>query len=284
MKVLITFLSQLLNYIKKESLVAAVREQKLLETIGRLRSLVPDVSQQESRLIEFNDFWELKRRGLHAFQSDLMLKAICQENKEPVVVADIGDSAGTHMLYLKGLNPDKRIETYSVNLDARAVKKIQDRGLKAILKRAEEIEAEDIGGKDCVDLFTSFEMIEHLHNPTIFLKRIADRTSCRKMVVTVPYLKHSRVGLYHIRKRSTKDIFAEEVHVFELKPEDWTLLFLHAGWKVSFEKVYFQYPRKIPVFSQLLGYVWEKTDFRGFWGAILEKDSTYKDLYQDWEA
>jgi 2-polyprenyl-3-methyl-5-hydroxy-6-metoxy-1,4-benzoquinol methylase len=280
---IIDWIRVFLKVVKSISLKAAIREQKLFDTIGELRKIVPDISKQESRQSEFNDFLELKRRGMHAFQSGLMLKAINTINKQTIVVADIGDSAGTHMLYLKSLSTGKNIETYSVNLDPRAIEKIKDRGLKAILKRAEEIEPEDIGGREGIDLFTSFEMVEHLHNPSIFIKRIASRMSCNKMVVTVPFLKQSRVGFHHIRKRLKNVIYAEDEHVFELSPEDWTLLFFHSGWKVVYEKIYFQYPRKIPIIANMLRYVWKKTDYEGFWGVILEKDLTFADLYQDWE-
>jgi len=108
------------------------------------------------------------------------------------------------------------VDTVGVNLDPRAIKKITARGQKAILCRAEEL---DLGDKS-VDLFTSFEMVEHLHNPAIFFKRLAKRPGCEKLVITVPYLKQSRVGLYHARRDSSKDIYAEDEHIFELSPQD----------------------------------------------------------------
>lgn len=97
-------------------------------------------------------------------------------------------------------------------------------------------------------------------------------------------MKNSRVGLCHIRNRSDKVIFAEEEHIFELSPEDWTLLMLHSGWKIIYSKIYYQYPRKWPIISELLKLYWRKNDFEGFWGAILEKDLRFSDQYQDWEA
>ena len=93
----------------------------------------------------------------------------------------------------------------------------------------------------------------------------------------------SRVGLHHIRIKDKNDVSAEEEHIFELSPEDWSLLILHSGWKVVFSKVYYQYPRKIPIISYVLSSYWKKTDFEGFWGAILEKDLTYLERYKDWE-
>ncbi len=242
---------------------------------------MPDISNQESsEKDKFNDYLELKRRSLQAFQCKMMLKALEGLPHGNLTVADIGDSAGTHMLYLKELSKGKYdIDTISVNLDPRAVEKIRARGLRAILCRAEEL---DMGEKK-VDLFTSFQMVEHLHNPAIFFRRLAKKSPCKTMVITVPYLKNSRVGLHHIRSRSWKPVFAEDVHVFELSPEDWTLLLLHSGWKVVYDEIYYQYPRKIPAISTALSWYWKKLDFEGFWGAILEKDTTLSDCYKDWE-
>lgn len=248
--------------------------------VDRLRTIVPDISNQEEGGREvFNDYWELKRRSLQAFQCFLMAEAIKTLPTGELTVVDIGDSAGTHMLYLKELTKGKHvIDTISVNLDPRAIKKIKARGLKAILCRAEDL---DLGGKG-VDLFTSFEMVEHLHNPAIFFHNLSKSSSCRKMVVTVPYLRQSRVGLHHLKLEGKEKVFAEDVHVFELSPNDWTLLFLHSGWRVVYSKIYYQYPRKWLLGSWLLSLYWRITDFEGFWGVILEKDNTFSDLYQDW--
>jgi len=266
------------------SILEAQKQQGLSNLVNTLRKIVPDISKQESRENpNYNAYWELKRRTQQAFQCSLMLKALEDISSEKLFIADIGDSAGTHMNYLKGLTSvNFNIETVSLNLDPRAIKKIRARGLKAILKRAEDIEPEDIGwGR--LDLFTSFEMVEHLHNPAIFFRRVAKKSSCKKMLITVPYLKQSRVGLHHVRSLSQEIVYAEDEHIFEFSPEDWTLLFLHSGWKVTFSKVYYQYPKGWPIVSSLLRWFWNVNDFEGFWGAILKKDQTFSDLYQDWE-
>ena len=201
--------------------------------------------------------------------------------KKRLRVVDVGDSAGTHMMYLKELlGPEREVDTISVNLDPRAIEKITSRGLKACLCRAEDLQFTDGEG---IDLTTSFEMVEHLHNPAIFFRRMALRLPCNRMLITVPYLKRSRVGLHSIRNQSTKSVFAEDEHIFELSPEDWTLLMLHAGWKVVHDEIYYQYPQKIPVVSPVLSRYWRRIDFEGFWGAILERDRAYSDLYKDWE-
>jgi len=266
------------------SILKAQKQQGLSKLVNTLREIVPDISAQESRgNPNYNAYWELKRRTQQAFQCSLMLKALEDISSEKILIADIGDSAGTHMIYLKELTRGNfDIETVSLNIDPRAIKKIRARGLKAVLKRAEDIEAEDIGGGS-IDLFTSFQMLEHLHNPAIFFRRIAKKSSCKKALITVPYLKQSRVGLYHVRSLSQDFVFAEDEHIFELSPEDWTLLLLHSGWRVIFSKTYYQYPTKWSVMSSFLRWFWKTSDFEGFWGAILEKDQTFSDLYRDWE-
>lgn len=264
------------------SIAMSVKENGMSNLIDRLRAIVPDISaQEESEREVFNEYWGFKRRALQAFQCTLMLKALEDISKRDITVVDIGDSAGTHMLYLKNLTEERfNLNTIGVNLDPRAVKKIEARGLKVILCRAEEL---DLGGKP-VDLFTSFEMVEHLHNPAIFFYRLAKRPGCERFVITVPYLRQSRVGLYHTRRPvSGKPVYAEDEHIFELSPKDWELLMLHSGWRISYSKIYYQYPKNLPLLSNLLGSYWRHSDFEGFWGAILEKDTSICDNYSDWE-
>ncbi len=271
----------LVEQVGKWSLGKATVQDGRNHMMSRLAEIVPDISDQYSREQNYNDYLQIKVRALHAFQAALMLKALEDVASRKLVVVDIGDSAGTHMTYLANLVRDeRRLETISVNLDPRAVAKISAKGLKAVLCRAEEL---DLGQEQPIDLFTSFEMVEHLHNPALFFSRLAKRSSCRKILITVPYLKTSRVGLHHVRARSPEEIFAEDEHIFELSPEDWTLLLLHSGWKISHSEVYYQYPRKWPIISQLLRYFWKTSDYEGFWGAILEKDLTFANRYQDWE-
>jgi len=184
------------------------------------------------------------------------------------------------MLYLRELAAKKfNVSTLSINLDPSAIEKIKARGLNAILCRAEDLNMEGYH----VDLFASFEMVEHFHDPAIFLHGPTQKTSCNRMVITVPYLKKSRTGLHHIRNRSDDITHAENEHIFELSPVDWTLLMMHAGWKVIYGEIYYQYPRRLPVVSQLLSWYWRKTDYEGFWGGILERDTTFSDRYTDWE-
>ncbi len=265
------------------SVEKAAREQKLDSLASRLTEIVPDISKQETSFVadEFNSF---KKRMQQAFQCRMMLNLLGRlDKRDKYTVVDIGDSAGTHMLYLQHLIDDKfegdvALDTISVNLDPVAVEKVKERGLKAVLCRAENLELNDE-----IDFYTSFEMIEHLHNPAIFLHNLAQKGTGKHMVITVPYLRKSRVGLHNVRAGRLQPIIAEEEHVFELSPDDWSLLFLHSGWRVVHSEIYHQYPTQIPAVSRYLQSFWQKSDFEGFWGAVLERDTSFSDSYQDWE-
>ena len=261
------------------SIRRASSEKKLNKLMADLQRIEPDLSKQYSRQGEFNDYWALKLRAQHAFQCSMMFKALEGSSSGKLTVADIGDSAGTHMRYLKELAGEKfDIDAISVNLDPGAVEKIKSRGGKALLARAEEL---DLGGQK-IDFFTSFEMLEHLHDPAGFMRRLAKKSSSDRFIITVPYRKTSRVGLHSLRHKIESPSSAENEHIFELSPEDWTLLMLHSGWKVNYSEIYYQYPRNWPFISSLLGQYWKETDFEGFWGAIFERDTASSDHYQDW--
>jgi len=262
------------------SLKQAALQQRLSTLVDVLRRIVPDISEQEVYLKEvYNHYFELKYRVLQAFQCQLMLKALEGCEKKTITVVDIGDSAGTHMMYLRSLTHGIHdIESVSVNLDSQAIQKIRSKGLEAILCPAEEL---DLKGRP-VDMFTSFEMLEHLHNPAYLLRRLAKQKGRGTLVITVPYVKKSRVGLHSIRGQRLQPVSAEDEHIFEFSPQDWELLFLHSGWKVVFSKICYQYPRHLAMLSPLLAWFWKRTDFEGFWGAILGKDTSFSDCYQDW--
>lgn len=272
-------ISQIRNIIeicRIKSIHAAVREQGLLPLQDQLCEIVPDISKQYSSHDLDTNYQITKVRAQHTFQIWLVNKAIqlIGENKDLTIV-DIGDSAGTHIQYILALHKD--IKSLSVNLDPEAVKKIRDKGLKAIHARAEDVQS--YSSTD-VDIFMSFEMFEHLMNPAQFLKNLADKTNCKFFVITVPYLAKSRVGLHHIRNLQQRNVTPEDVHIFELSPLDWRLLFMHSGWSVVYDRVYLQYPRK--GFWRFMKWHWRQYDFEGFYGAILKKDSTWSKLYTDW--
>ncbi|MBU0468124.1 MAG: class I SAM-dependent methyltransferase [Candidatus Omnitrophica bacterium] len=257
------------------SLNTASKEQGLLGIRDKLDAIVEDITSQYTNKKIEGEYLTAKVRSLHAFQISLIEKAIA-EFKDAVVV-DIGDSSGVHIQYIKSLFKENCSRCLSVNLDEKAVKKIKDKGLEAILSRAEELDKYNING----DIFMSFEMLEHLMNPARFLYDLSSKSDAKYLVITVPYKSASKVGLRWVREEIRERSYAENTHIFELSPEDWKMLFKFSGWKVNYEQVYRQYPNR-HVLRALKGF-WKKHDYEGFYGVILEKDDTYSSLYSDWQ-
>ncbi len=242
-----------------------------------------DLSQQYTQRVRVTKLYELKLRNQHCFQALFSAKAIRKflntGGIKECKVVDIGDSAGNHLKYLNYLmGKDIKIDGLSINLDEDAVNKINAAGGRAILCRAEEYTPEyDI------DFYLSYEMMEHLHNPALFLHKLAKANKGKYMIVTVPYLAQSRVGLHRSSDKSRLPITAEQEHIFELSPEDWKKLCMHSGWKVLWSEIYFQYPTNIPVVSHVCRKIWKKHDFEGFLGMVMKRDMSVSNRYKDWE-
>jgi hypothetical protein len=266
---------RILHVLLVKSLLRAIKEQGLDRLFLRLSSLVEDISAQYSGFELDTPYLRNSVRGLHAFQIRLATGVI--KEMERATVIDIGDSAGTHLQYLLGIfGSDKRLTCLSVNSDPAAVEKIRAKGLDALLARAEEID--DYGRE--ADVVLCFETLEHLTDPARFLYGLSSGTHASHLVVTVPYVRRSRVGLSHIRRGRPERVDAENTHLFELNPEDWKLLVRHAGWNVAKEEVYLQYPRwGLFRFTKPL---WSRLDFEGFYGMILTRDHTWSARYADW--
>ncbi len=264
------------------SLEAAVREQGLAPLRNRLREIVPDISDQYSydlEATELDSFWEPKMRGLHAFQIDCLRQTIDSVDTSPITVADIGDSSGNHLRYLRALLPANRLgRAISVNLDPEAVDKIRARGGEALLVRAEEMSHEG----EPFDVAVSFEMMEHLTDPARFLYNLSHSGAAKRFVMTVPFVRNSRVGFQFLRSGAPLParVTAEQVHIFELSPGDWQLLCRFAGWRVDFQRIYYQYPRKSPL--RLTSGLWKRLDFEGFLCLSLVPDTGIADRYADW--
>lgn len=268
------------NYIRRileKSLKIAAKEQGLDVLVKRLRDIAPDISDQYTSFKIDNSYTENTCRNIHAFQISLVNR-VMGEFENPVIV-DIGDSAGTHLEYIKSLYPDKKdMKCLSLNLDREAVQRIKNKGLQALQIRAEEIHNHNIEA----DIFLCFEIFEHLMNPCELFYNLSSKTGAKYLIITVPYLRRSRVGLNFLRAERKDGVAAENTHIFELSPDDWKLLFRFAGWSPAFENIYLQYPRKN--WFWITKPCWKKIDFEGFYGAILTKDRTWCDLYRDWES
>jgi len=259
-----------------QSILQAIKEQGLSELYTQLTEIVPNIQYQYSGFELDTDYLRVNVRALHAFQIFLFEQALVLlrfDLTKKFTVVDIGDSAGTHVQYLRKLHPN--LHSLSVNSDKQAIDRIMQKGLEALQVRAEDLQKCKISP----DIFISFEMIEHLSNPILFLRSLSGISGSRALIITVPYVAQSRVGLDYIRTKRQTMASPESVHVFELCPADWKLLFLFSGWKVLYERVYFQYPRLSPLY--LMKPYWRAIDFEGFYGAILIPDNTWSILYHE---
>jgi len=259
----------------RASLQKAAIEQGLGDLGVKLEKIVPDISNQYSTRKLDTNYLKIKVRNMHAFQISLVNKIIGEFNSPTIV--DIGDSAGTHLQYIKGLHSKERdIKTLSVNLDPEAVNRIKAKGQKVLNARAEDLQSHHVSA----DIFLCFEILEHLTDPCRFLHKLSSGTDAKYLIVTVPFLRRSRVGLHHIKGARKDRITAENTHIFELCPAEWKLILKHSGWSIVDEKTYLQYPRRS--FLRLLQPLWRRFDFEGFYGLILKRDDTWSSKYLDW--
>jgi len=278
--------SHVVSKLLVRSLRASGNQRGYGELKKKLVEIVPDISGQYTFLdINPDDvFLTEKVRGQHAFQMDLLLKTVeilnKDKKKEIVNVVDVGDSSGTHLRYLTGMTKEMGItvRSMSVNLDPEAIRKIEACGMEARQCRAEELHLQEDG--ICADIFVSYEMLEHLFDPVRFLHDISIHSSCSYFVITVPYVRRSRVGLHHLRRKSPDPVYAENTHIFELCPEDWGLIFNFAGWEIVFQDCYTQYP-SVGLLN-LTKYLWRRKDFDGFLGVVLKRCPEKADQYRSW--
>ena len=263
------------------SINLAIRSQGLKIMREKLIGFVPDLTYQYTTHTVDTSYLTTKVRSLHSFQINLASYAIEQLNHDSITVVDIGDSAGTHIEYLNDLYPES-LNTYSVNLDPVAVEKINKKGLKAINVRAENLLSHPEFNELSIDIFLLFETLEHLLDPIGFLRSIREAKS-KYFVLTVPYVRNSRVGFSQIRNKTDKrKITPENTHIFELSPSDWELIFQFTGWEVVYKRIYRQYPWWLR--ALFIDKLWRKFDFEGFYGVVLRRSNENKNYFQEWNS
>ena len=269
--------------VSARSLRAAIREQGLAPLCERLREVRPDIRDQYTGALdgaEYQRYWEIKMRGLHAWQVRCVMEALDHVGGDGLVLADVGDSSGNHAAYIQALAPLGQVSrVVSVNLDPVAVEKVRAKGGEAVLSRAEDLDLDELRP----DLFLSFETIEHLTDPVRFLHALATQGTAEHLLMTVPYRRRSRFGGAHLRLHDgalPERLTAEEVHVYEFSPNDWLLLARFAGFRSVFTRTYRQYPRRSP--WRLTAPLWRRLDFEGFFAAFLQRDLSLAERYADW--
>jgi hypothetical protein len=266
--------------VSRASLQAAIVEQRLDDTVGHLRRLVPDPSDQYSHdfdSAEFARYWELKMRGLQAFQVNSALEAIARIGRANLTLADIGDSSGNHGIYIRGLAAQGQVGRYvSVNMDPIAVEKIRRKGGTAELSRAEGL-PENLEA----DLYLSFETVEHLTDPLRFFHSLSARKA--DVIFSVPFCRSSRFGGHMLRQPLSalpESLTPEVLHIFELSPTDWRLLTHLAGFRCLQQRVYLQYPCRHPL--RITRLLWRRLDFEGFVTFHLTPDENLSRRYTGW--
>lgn len=244
----------------------------------KLVEILPDFNVESSEW-DFDQSEKNQRRIYHVCQCQVFLKFMdLLPEKEEYNIVDIGDNSGKQLTYFKNLFPDKKINTLSVNLDPDAVEELRKRGFEAILCRAEDL---DLGDRE-IDVFCTFNMIEHLHDPVGFLYKLAKKGNSDYLIVGAPYLPTSRVGLWDIKYKKNKTRTAETTHVFELCPNDWELLFQHAGWEIIDRNITYYYPfRKTPI-GWIFASVWKLLDVEGQYCVLLKRNTEIMNTYSDW--
>src|SRR3989339_364650 len=196
--------------------------------------------------------------------------------QKKLIIGDIGDSSGTHMVYVKKHFSAEEIETLGVNMDPVAIEKIQKRGLAAVCCRAEDLDYI----KYPVDIFCSFQMLEHLENPIGFLKKLSDSAKFDLLVISVPYVNVSRVGLEHIALGKEGRFPSEITHIYEFSPRDWSLLARHCGFEVVWEKVFHIFPDRVYLkWLKLL--LHGKNEALGNYCMVLRVNRRWRDQYAD---
>jgi hypothetical protein len=280
-----------IDWLLQWSLSSALKQQKMDKLFQELCEAIPDISNQYSnpdgmncmdiKSPDYAPFYAYKIRAQHSFQIFFTLKMIQKYcGNIPFTLIDVGDSSGNHIKYLQHLQKAHSFsikDAYSVNLDPIAIEKINKNGGRGILQRAELLNEINIKA----DVMLSFEMLEHLSSPVEFLHQLSKNPPSKFTLFTVPYLRKSRVGLHHVRL-NIDDMTAdpEDVHIFELNPEDWKLLAMHCGWEVTDELIYRQYPDHF--MYRWLRPLWEKYEYIGFYGFTLKPNDKFNKLYSGW--
>jgi hypothetical protein len=268
------------------SINSAIKNQNLEKMCTDLRRIIPNIRSQFTHGFDkedYEDYFEVKMRGMHAFQINACIEAVDYVHNRlnrPITIADVGDSSGYHLRYLKKIISGEKLgKSLSVNLDPVAIEKINTGGGEGILCKAEELDTINISP----DLFMSFEMLEHLTDPVRFLHDIAKKGSADNFLISVPYRKNSQFGGVHLRLKGgdlPEKMTPEEVHIYEFSTDDWLLLAEFSGWKVVFTKIYWQYPRNN--IGRLMQPLWRSLDYEGFFVMFLERDSSLSKRYTGW--
>ena len=79
------------GFVATKSIIAALREQKLLPLFNQLSTVVPDITHQYSTFTLDTEYFKTKVRGQHAFQINLVNEALqlVSGSKKKITIAKI---------------------------------------------------------------------------------------------------------------------------------------------------------------------------------------------------
>lgn len=250
------------------SIKKALQNQGLTPRYNQLKRLNIDITNQYSKESIESEYIKTKVLALHSFQMALFAQFInYQEESNKWKVVDLGDSSGNHSRYIKKLFDKHKFLTVGVNSDKKAIERIDNNNSIGCYSSIERYTSNYYHNNSEKLILLMFETLEHLDNPIEVLKNIRANMNPVALIITVPFVRRSRVGLHYLRNnlKTDKEVNQENNHIFELSPDDWMLLFKYCGFKVEKAFIYYQYPRWIP----FLRYYWQAFDFEGFVGFIL---------------
>jgi len=255
------------------SILWALKKQKLTLRFNQLKEL-DLVSDQYTTASIDTEYLKTKVLGLHAFQVSLFLEFMQSQTGKEWKIIDLGDSSGNHILYMKELFKEYDFKSISINLDEEAIRKIKGKGLNYATTSIEDYLNVIGRPKELREVALLLQTLEHLENPISVLKGVKEQ-KVDGFIITVPFVKRSRIGMHHLRNNFRSNLLKEpnieNTHIFELSPDDWNVLFKYCGWEVEYQKVYYQFPVNLPIISLLLRWYWQLFDFEGFYGCILKK-------------
>lgn len=197
------------------------------------------------------------------------------KTKNQCTYADIGDSDGSVRLLLSNIFSKNQLVSTGINLQQHAVDKMKSIGLDAICADAQKLAEQGIN----YDIVSVFETLEHLSDPIGFLIGLNNVVNNR-LIISVPYIRKSRVRLSYIKGKWPKNKTAtiENTHIFEFSPKDWEKIFLHTGWKIEKQDRLLNYHPK-SVSRILLQTYWNYVSYDSFWFVTLVKDDHYSSKY-----
>src|SRR6266851_928949 len=270
-------LGKFIRYLSEKAVHQVVRSSSDLDRMWKVsRRHFPSFNEHFSNPVDDREA-EARIRFLVAAECAFMEKEVASvlAKREKCSVADIGDSDGSVRVVIEDLFGKTRVETVGINLQPGLVERMNQKGLKAIC--ADAIEVGNQGGR--YNIVSLFETMEHLPDPIGFLQKISSVVEDR-LVVSVPYVRRSRVALYYTGNGwpEGQPVTIETVHIFEFSPEHWRKIFIHSGWRVEREAIFKQFPASGPL-NWILTWYWHYTSFEGFYLVSLVKDTTQSSRY-----